>query len=76
MVLLSSVTAPLRASNCPVMDAPVFAVMLVNAYTCPMKVEFTPIVAELPTRQYTLQACAPLANVMVLSTDVIAVESA
>jgi hypothetical protein len=31
MVLLSSVTAPLRASSYPVMDAPVFAVILVSA---------------------------------------------
>ena len=56
--------------------APVFAVMLVSAYTCPMNVEFTPIVAELPTRQYTLHACAPFARVIVLPTEVIAVDAA
>ena len=56
MVLVSSVTAPLRASNYPKIFAPVVAVMLVRAITLAMKVELTPNVAELPTLQKTLQA--------------------
>ena len=37
MVLVSSVTAPLRANNCPCTVAPVFAVIDVKAKMCPTK---------------------------------------
>ncbi|HEY5478118.1 MAG TPA: hypothetical protein VIJ84_00730, partial [Gaiellaceae bacterium] len=48
MVFVSSVTAPLRASNRPSIVAPVVAVMDVRARTLPRKVEPVPSVAELP----------------------------
>jgi hypothetical protein len=41
-----------------------------------MKSESTPRVAELPTCQYTLQACAPLVNTMELPVDVVTVDAA
>jgi hypothetical protein len=51
MTLVSSVTAPLRASRRPWIVAPVVAEMEVRASTVPTKVEFVPRVAELPTCQ-------------------------
>ena len=41
-----------------------------------MKVEETPRVAELPTCQYTLQACAPLVSVIELAAKVVSVVAA
>jgi hypothetical protein len=41
-----------------------------------MKVEFVPSVAELPTCQKMLHACAPFTMVIVLALDVITVETA
>jgi hypothetical protein len=52
--LLSSVTAPVRASRLPDVDAAVVAVMDVKARTLPIKIELVPRVAELPTCQKTL----------------------
>jgi hypothetical protein len=56
----SSVTAPFRASTRPSIFTPVVTVMLCIARIVPTKFESVPSVAELPTCQKTLQACAPL----------------
>src|SRR3954470_13389345 len=63
--LLSSVTAPLRASARPIIRTPVVSVMLVNASTLPMRDVVVPAVAELPTCQNTLHAEPPL----IITTD-------
>lgn len=62
MVLVSRVTAPLRANNPPCEVAPVLSVMEVVANIFPTKFVCVPSVAELPIVQYTLHACAPLIN--------------
>ena len=55
MILVSSVTAPLRARALPPgFDAPVVRVILVRARILPANVLLVPSVAELPTCQYTL----------------------
>ncbi len=51
MVLVSRVTAPLRASSRPCTVACVLALIEVNAKMVPTKVELVPRVAELPTFQ-------------------------
>src|SRR5688572_1433182 len=58
-VLLSSVTAPLRASTRPDVSAPVVRVMLVSARMSPAKFVLVPRVAELPTCQKTLSHALP-----------------
>ena len=50
-MLLSSVTAPLRASILPSTVAPVFSVIEVSARIVPAKLVVVPSVAELPTCQ-------------------------
>src|SRR4051794_25770553 len=65
ITLLSSVTAPLRASARPITCTPVVSVMLVNASTLPMKDVVVPAVAELPTCQNTLHGEPPL----IITTD-------
>ena len=60
MVLVSSVTAPLRASIRPTLRAPVVIVMLVSARMLPTNVVPVPSVAELPTCQNTLHGEPPL----------------
>lgn len=60
IVLLSIVTAPVRAKARPTRLALVLRVMLASASTLPTKVVSVPIVAELPTCQNTLQPDAPL----------------
>jgi hypothetical protein len=64
-VLVSMVTAPLRASARPVTTVPVVRVMLVKAMMLPMKTVFVPRVAELPTCQNTFDGEPPL----VITTD-------
>ncbi len=60
-LLVSSVTAPFRASaRPPVTLALVFKVMLVSARMLPRKVVVVPTIAELPTCQKTLQGEPPL----------------
>jgi len=55
IVLVSSVTAPLRARALPSkMVAPVFRVMLVSARICPSNAVPVPSVAELPICQNTV----------------------
>lgn len=56
IVLVSIVTAPLRARARPFKFAPVFRVMLVSASMFPTKFVVVPRVAELPTCQNTLQS--------------------
>ena len=60
ILLLSRVTAPLRASALPSRLAPVVSAMLVSARMLPTKEVEVPTVAELPTCQNTLQGLAPL----------------
>ncbi|OGY96820.1 MAG: hypothetical protein A2128_02845 [Candidatus Liptonbacteria bacterium GWC1_60_9] len=48
----------------------------VKARMFPLKVEFVPSVAELPTCQKTLQAWAPFMRLTLLLFDVISVEAA
>jgi hypothetical protein len=57
--LPAKVTAPTRASALPFNTAPVFSVMLACARIVPLKLVDVPRVAELPTCQNTLEACAP-----------------
>ncbi|GHD84980.1 hypothetical protein GCM10010508_06910 [Streptomyces naganishii JCM 4654] len=74
ITLLSKVTAPLRASARPSTAALVFTVTDVRARMLPLKKEFVSRVAELPTCQNTLQACAPLTSRTLLPGAVIRVE--
>ena len=72
----SSVVAPLRANKRPCTRAPVFAVIDESASIEPTKFEPTPSVAELPTFQKTLHACAPLRSATLLLVAVMSVEPA
>ncbi len=74
MVLVSMVTAPLRARVRPSTNAPVFAVMDVRARMFPLKPVFVPRVAELPICQKTLQDWAPLIRATLLFEAVVRVE--
>ncbi len=74
-VLESTVTAPLRASTRPSTFAPVVIVVDVKETMVPLKIEFVPSVAELPTCQMTLQACVPLRRTMELAPAVVSVEA-
>lgn len=56
IVLVSSVTAPLRASARPSIVAPVVSEIDVRAKMLPVNVVAVPMVAELPTYQNTLHA--------------------
>jgi len=76
IVLVSSVTAPFRASTRPSRVAPVVRVMLVRAMTVPRKLEPVPRVAELPTCQKTLHDWAPLIRITWLADAVVSVEPA
>ena len=76
IVSSSRVTAPLRASARPAMVSPVFTEIDVRARMLPLKAEFVPRVAELPTCQNTLQAWAPLVRMTLLAESVMSVEAA
>lgn len=76
MVLLSRVTAPLRASTRPFTVVPVCTEIEVNAMIVPTKVVLVPRVAELPTCQNTLHGEAPLMRATVLFDAVINVDPA
>ena len=76
IVLLSSVTAPLRASSLPSTVAPVFSVIDVRARIVPLKFVVVPSVAELPTCQKTLHGEAPLTSFTWLADAVISVDAA
>jgi len=74
MVLFSSVTAAVCASNRPWIVAPVFAVMLSAAMIVPTKCVPVPSVAEEPTCQKTLHACAPFVSETLVLEPVVKVE--
>jgi hypothetical protein len=76
IVFVSSVTAPLRARTRPSTVAPVVSVMLCSARMVPRKLDPVPSVAELPTCQKTLQACAPFVKLTTLPDAVVSVEPA
>jgi hypothetical protein len=76
MVLESSVTAPLRANTLPRSVAPVSSVAEVSAMIVPTKLLVVPRVAELPTCQKTLHACAPFSSTTLLPEAEIKVEPA
>ena len=76
IVLVSRLTWPLRARTRPWIVAPVSTVMLASAMTVPTKVVVVPMVAELPTCQKTLQACAPPWSATLLPDAVSRVEPA
>lgn len=71
MVLVSNVTAPLRARIEPLTEAPVVTVTDVKARIFPAKLELVPSVADEPTCQKTLQAWAPLVRVILLPDAVV-----
>jgi len=75
MVFVSNVTAPFRANIRPSTFAPVVRVADANARIFPLKVEFAPSVAELPTCQKILQAWAPFVRTILLAPAVISVEA-
>jgi hypothetical protein len=76
MVLVSRVTAPLRANTRPFTVVPVCTEIEVNAMMVPTKVVLVPRVAELPTCQNTLHGEAPLMRATVLPDAVINVDPA
>src|SRR2546421_12888875 len=59
MLLVSKVTAAVRANSRPSTAAPVVTVIEANARMLPLNTEPVPSVAELPTCQKTLAALAP-----------------
>lgn len=65
-VLLSSVTEPLRARARPCTVASMLREMDVVAKMLPTNWEYDPRVAELPTCQNTLHACALLTSLTLL----------
>jgi hypothetical protein len=76
IVLLSRVTAPVRASARPFTVAPEVIVIDVRAMIVPARVEPVASVAELVTCQKTLQGLAPLMSATRLDDDVMNVEVA
>src|SRR6476469_10006343 len=64
VLLVPSDTAPFRARARPIRFALSTSVMLVRARMFPFHCEAVPMVAELPTCQYTFFACAPLMRMM------------
>jgi hypothetical protein len=76
IVLLSRVTAPVRARARPFTVAPEVIVIDVRAMIVPARVEPVASVAELVTCQKTLQGLAPLMSVTLLDDDVMNVEVA
>ena len=71
IVLLSKVTAPLRAKALPWRIAPVPSEMDDKASMFPTKTEVVPRVAELPICQKTLEALAPLISTTLLLVAVV-----
>jgi len=76
IVLSSMVTAPPNAKTRPFTVAPVFSVIDVVARMEPAKFVVVPKVAELPTCQNTLHACAPFSSTTVLVDAVVSVDPA
>ena len=75
MVVVSRVTAPLRASRRPETEVPVCAVMEVSANRSPTKLLSVPRVAEEPTCQTTWHGSAPLMSSTRLPEAVINVDA-
>ena len=73
-VVLSRVTAPLRASARPSTVVPVPVLIDVSARIVPTKVVPVPRVAELPTYQNTWQLWAPLTREIALPEAVVSAE--
>jgi hypothetical protein len=73
-VLVSNVTAPLRASARPMTVRPVSTVIEVNAMIVPVTLDPGFNVAELPTCQNTLRACAPLVITTLPPVSVVSAE--
>ena len=74
IVLSSSVTAAVCASSLPWIVAPVLAVIEAAAMIVPTKRVPLPSVAEEPTCQKTLHACAPPTSETLVFDSVISVE--
>jgi hypothetical protein len=74
-MLVSKVTAPFRASALPFSVVPVVRVMSESARILPLKVEFVPNVAELPTCQKMLCGWAPPARTTELLPKVVSEEA-
>jgi hypothetical protein len=73
---VSRLTSPLRASMRPATVSPVVTEIDVRARMVPVKAEWVPRVAELPTCQNTLQAWAPLMRRTLLAESVVRLEGA
>jgi hypothetical protein len=76
MTLSFNVTAPVWAKTRPSTLAPVLSVTEANARIVPTKEVVLPSVAELPTCQKTLHACAPFSRTTDEAEAVIKVEPA
>ena len=76
MVLVSMVTAPVLARTRPVTVALVVSVIDVDARIEPLNWVVVPSVAELPTCQNTLHACAPFSRATTLPDAVVNVDPA
>jgi hypothetical protein len=74
IVFVSMFTAAVWASSLPWIVAAVFAVIVAEAMIVPTKRVPVPSVADEPTCQNTLHACAPLTNRTVVPEPVINVE--
>jgi hypothetical protein len=74
--LSSRVTAPFRARTRPFTVAPVLRVAELSAMIVPLMALVVPSVAELPTCQKILQACAPFSKTTLLLEAVVSVEPA
>ncbi len=72
--LSSSVTAPLRARIRPLTVAPVFSVADDRVRMVPAKLVVVPSVADVPTCQNTLHACAPFSSTTELPEAVVSVD--
>src|SRR5438105_10633063 len=75
MVLVSKVTAAVRANSRPSTAAPVVTVIEANARMLPLNTEPVPRVAELPTCQKTLAALAPPLKITWRPTVVVRVDA-
>jgi hypothetical protein len=73
MTLLSSVTWAILARARPSIVAPFCTAICWSAMMVPTNLAPVPMVAELPTCQNTLQACAPLTSLTWISEPVISV---
>ena len=76
IVLVSMVTAPVLAKTRPVTFALVVSVIDVDARIEPLNWVVVPSVAELPTCQNTLHACAPFSRATTLPDAVVNVDPA